>query len=302
MALTDSDTASASPQDVFERINAPRTEAPAEVVETARASEAETTEAAEQRARDERGRFKAAEEAPIAQEVQTETEGRREAAIPPGRLREEAEARRKAEAALTETRAEMDRRFADYERRLASMQTPPRPVEQPKIPDLIEDPQGYQAFVLQQAERTYRKNRIDETFEDAKDQHGEAFDKAYAALLDARQTGDAAIVQKITNAANPGKALMRWHNEQTALREIGSDLTSYRQRMIDDARKAALEDPEFRKLAMSTWTEQARAAPETRPSNVTDLPSLNSATGRGASSADPGEQGPRGVFERINRR
>jgi hypothetical protein len=96
---------------------------------------------------------------------------------------------------------------------------------------------------------------------------------------------------------------MRWHRDQTALREIGGDFESYRKRIADETRTAALADPEFRKQAMEAWRAEAGGQQQTRPANVTDLPSVNRATGTGgnAEARDDGSD-PAAVFSKITRR
>ena len=78
--------------------------------------------------------------------------------IPPGRLREEATARRAAEEranTLERQLAEMNGRVAELSARVNAPQPKPAAqTEQPKPkPDMFADPEGYQQWVLEEAER-----------------------------------------------------------------------------------------------------------------------------------------------------
>jgi hypothetical protein len=312
MAVTDSETAFDA-QSVFDRITdktaGTTRDDPAPEAQTAETSE--TAEAKADRERDQRGRFARkieAEEAEAATEERqatTDTTGEQRGAIPPARLREEAEARRRVEAErdeLKRTNEQLTSRFAEYDRRFAEMSRPretPKPVE---VPDVLENPQGYASHVQGTVEQMVQRRIIDMSFADAHDAHGKAFEDAFRNLQDAVNGGDAALKARIINAPNPGKALMRWHRDQTALKEIGGDFESYRKRIADETRTAALADPEFRKQAMEAWRAEAGAQQQNRSGNVTDLPSVNRATGSGSNAGEEGAAGARGAFERINSR
>jgi hypothetical protein len=312
MALTDSETATDA-RAVFDRItdkSADTTRAePAPAVETE--SESETAGAKADRERDERGRFAAkaeetADEAATGERQATTdtTTGEQRGAIPSGRLREEADRARRAEAERDDYKRrneELASRFADYDRRLAELRPreAPKPVE---VPDVVENPQGYASHVQGTVEQMVQKRIIDMSFADAHDTHGKVFEDAFRNLQDAVNGGDAALKARIINAPNPGKALMRWHRDQVALKEIGGDFESYRKRITEDTRKAALADPEFRKQAMEAWRLEAGGQPARPQDNVTNLPSVNRATGSGSNAGEEGEGGARGTFERINSR
>lgn len=293
MAGTDSD--------IFAEITTNREPAPAEPAEadkvTAEQQEPEP-QLTESQKRDERGRFAADKQ----DDVQAD---RREASIPPGRLREEADARRRAEQERDDIRRkaeEAERRFAELERRIAMMQQPQRPqAEPPQPPDLIEDPEGYREFVLREAKLQRLRDRVDETFEDAREQNPQAFDEAFRAIAASPQS----VKDAIAYSPNPGKALLRWHSHQRALSEIGSDFDGYRKSLRDQALDEALKDPEFRKKAMEAWRDEALASGQTqvRSPNITDLPSVNRATGAASERAPVDPTDASQVFRSIaNRR
>lgn len=242
--------------------------------------------------RDEQGRFATkqqdetpkvveTEEAPPARSADAE---RGTGMVPSSRLREEAEARRKAEEALSARERAFQDELAALRRDMSLLRQPVQTQRQepPKVPDLIEDPEGYRNYVLTETQRQYRKARIDETFEDARDNNPQAFDEAWAAVQEAPQS----VKDQVINAANPGKALMRWHGQQKALAVVGTDVEGYRRKVEEETRAKLAGDPEFRKTIMEAMRAEAGAS--TRPSNVTDLPSVNRASG----SSGHGDDGP----------
>lgn len=279
------DSDSMTAPDDREMFDAAVAETPAEP--EPREAEPEKPEADTGPTRDERGRFasKAEREAEAekAEAEQPERQPEQRGSIPPARLREEAEARRRAEDALATQQRLFQEEMAALRRDLSLLRQPAQPRPEPiKPPDLIEDPDGYRSFVMQEAQREYRKNRIDETFEDARDANPEGFEKAW----DAIQRAPRPVVDEIIKAPNPGKALMRWHNQQVALAEVGTDVDSYRKRIADEARQAALNDPEFRRQVLEAARAEA-GQPANRPNNVTKLPpSLNRATGARSNEND----------------
>lgn len=240
-------------------------------------------EKTDDRPRDEQGKFipkEAVEEKPKAEapvEQVAEPKPKPDDQPPSWRLREEAEARRAAEQ-----RAEAAERRAEEAQRELRRRLQAQPQEQPKSIDILEDPDGYARSVQENVERRMLSRYLDASFEDAKDQHGEAFDKAYGELLRMTDSGDTSTRDRIINAGNPGKALMRWYGEREAIREIGGDLKGYRQKVFDEAMK----DPDFRKKAMEAWRDEAGNGNGQRPHVVTQLPSLNRAPGGSTLASD----------------
>lgn len=186
---------------------------------------------------------------------------------------------------------EAERERQRYERELAQARQPRR--EPPPPPNVLDDPDGFASHVRQQLRAEMVRERIGVSFEDAKEQHGEAFDKAFAALRSRYEDGDTRLRDEIVNAPNPGRALMRWHRQQEALREIGDDPTAYRTKL----RQELLSDEAFRKEAMAAWG--APAAGQTDRPNVTGLPSVNGATGARSGAAGADSSDARVVFQSI---
>lgn len=193
-----------------------------------------------------------------------------------------------------ERRQEAERRAAEYERELAAIRRARTEAEaaqaRPEMPDPYVDPEGYAQWVREEARREAEEvrreatiQRLDASFEDAKEQHGERFTKAYEAAMAEKASGNRQLVDRIAKSPNPGRALMKWYGEQEALRETGGDLTAYRKRILDEARK----DPEYRKQVLADMEAEARGGGGiVDRSNITTIPSLTRASGGGSRRDD----------------
>lgn len=174
-----------------------------------------------------------------------------EPSIPPGRLREESELRRRAERERDELQRRMDA--------LMVRQPPQQPAQKH---DLFENPDG---FVDQRIEprlarmQTEFQNRLEEMSRlHAIDRHGEEkVSAAYQALAQGMQRGDpdvATAYQRIMQSADPYGAIVRWHQQGETLRTIGGDLEAYRNRIIEEA----LKDPDTQKRFLEAARGQAQ--------------------------------------------
>jgi len=192
--------------------------------------------------------------------------------------------RQAAEAAANAARAEIAAINARFDRLLNAQQPQQRqePPPAPAKPDPVLDPEGYERYVVAQMEQRYTLRRIEETFAETHEALGKDFEAAYMGLqkLDPNNPVDKAIGNRIYTAPNPGKALMRWHREQSLLREVGNDPAAYRQKLRDEL----LDDPDMVKAVLARVREQSEGGQPGAPRNITRLPpSLNRA--RGGSSA-----------------
>src|SRR5262249_12961610 len=176
---------------------------------------------------------------------------------------------------------------ARFDRLLAS-----QPVQQPQqqrsaapqTPDPVLDPDGYGQYLRAQNEQFYAIKRTEETFAEQHETLGKEFEAAYIELqkLNPENPADRAIGNRIYTSPNPGKALMRWHREQAALREMGGDPAAYRTRLRDEL----INDPDVVKAVLARVREQGDSGRPGAPRNVTRLPpSLNRARG-GASGKE----------------
>lgn len=255
--------------------------------------------------RDDKGKFAATAEKPEAGDEQPERKGN-----PAVALREERQQRQVLKAELDKERqeraAERDSYksdFAKLEGRLDQVLRTQQPVAQkaetPKseAPDIFTDPDGYrkwsedqiQAAVSAVESRTTERF-INASLADAHDKHGEAFDTAFKTVsaLDRSNPANVAVLRNIREAPNPGAALMRWHTQQEALREVGTDLPGYRQKIVDDTRAALVNDPEFRKQILADLKAEAGGSNGGKARTIIRTPpSLNGAAGRGESQLNP---------------
>lgn len=176
----------------------------------------------DQQARDERGRY-----------------DRNEPRVPSSRLRESNEQRRQAEQRETQLRSELatvNARLNDVVTRL-NMPQPTQPQVQqqaPAKPHMFVDPEGYEKWVLDEAERRATERvsqvfsqrdqqqqeqanrRVDHSFGQAtRSNRGFEFQPAYNALtsLDPKNPQDRATVQGIYNAPDPAAALFEWWDD-----------------------------------------------------------------------------------------
>jgi hypothetical protein len=204
-----------------------------------------------------------------------------EAHVPAMRLREEAEARRKAERELDELRG----RVSAFER----MQQPQRP-EAPAKPDIFENPEGFVDQILarrlEQVQADYDRKVEGQSLEWAVDKFGE--DKVMAAKQALEQgiyRGDPVVkgvLDRARQSHNPYGVITKWHMEREALSSMGGDINSFKQRVLDEAMK----DPEFQKRVMQTIKGNG-AAHEARPAAVMPKVSVSpSLSNIGAGSTD----------------
>jgi hypothetical protein len=195
--------------------------------------------------------------------------------VPPGRLREESEARRAAEAERDAERA----RVRELDARLRAIEQGNRPKPQePEKPDIFADPDAWARQQRAEITQALTERHVNASLGEAAEEHGEAFGQAFRAVtsLNPQDPAARAIVQSIWDAPNPGRALMRWHSQQTLLREIGSDPNAYRAKV----REELLSDPEFRKELLNGMRSDAMRGDGGRPRTRTALPpSLNSSSG-----------------------
>jgi hypothetical protein len=230
-------------------------------------------EAREDRARDERGRFAAKEEAP--QEA-------------PAPVAEAAPVAPQAEKVdhripLTELLSEREKRQTEQrqrealQRELDQLRQQMQPQKQPEpVPDQFANPDAYNDYWKQQL--TQQQQTVDQRFREqeanfslrlAHMQHGEKFEAAYQALLDQSANGDKTAAQQVANSPDPGRTLMNWYQREQVIAQVGTNPEEYVQKKLEEA----LSDPEFLAKAL----ERARGVASTQPTQIKLPPSLNKA-------------------------
>jgi hypothetical protein len=217
--------------------------------------------------------------------------------VPSSRLREETAKRTQAEQALAErdrqlaefgrNQAELTRLYQDIQARLSA--PPRREQQQQEAPDPFGDPIGFGKQTMDRAVQVAEMRYVEGSLADAAETHGEKFTAAYNELqqlgrVEQQQYGTSPTVRQIWSAPNPGKALMRWHQERLTVREIGTDPASYREKILADA----LKDEAFIAKVVEAASGSARRGDGGRPRTVTRIPpSLNSQSGSTHQVEDP---------------
>jgi hypothetical protein len=132
---------------------------------------------------------------------------------------------------------------------------------------------------------------INLTFETMHEERGDEFAQAYELLRTAAQRNDP-VVDRITQAGNPGRALMRWYDNmvrEDAINRAGG-LDAY----IDQQLEARLESDEdfkgraLKKLGVAGDNQIVRRGPGGSAQTVVRLPSLTRAGGGGGGNYRPG--------------
>ena len=199
------------------------------------------------------------------------TADRQQRGIPSARLKEEADARRAAEAEANAMRAEMAALRAEMQ---ANRQPRQQPVQEaPPKPDLFADPEGWAASQRQAIREEIETTNFNRSMAEAHQEHGDRFGTAFKAL---QQAGDPVAINQIRQSYNPGKALMQWHDRQALMAEV-RDPAAYRERV----RQELLADPEVRQQLVGELRGQAGT-------RVRLPPSLASARGGGSHQSKDG--------------
>ncbi|QOG21374.1 hypothetical protein [Bradyrhizobium sp. SEMIA] len=195
--------------------------------------------------------------APAAPEVKPEVKAEAKpddnAPVPPGRLREEAEARRRAERERDDLRAQMAM--------LARQQPQQQQPQQPQRVDLFENPSGFVQQelkpYLETIQSQFQMQREAMSLDFALQRHGEErVGSARQALEQGMARGDPhawGTYQRAMSSHDPYGVIVKWHQDGETLRNVGGDLDAYRKRILEEA----LADPEYRARAIEAAKGQA---------------------------------------------
>jgi len=175
-----------------------------------------------------------------------------EPAIPPGRLREETEARRSAERERDEFRRQLDQ---------VLLRQPVPKQEPPKRSDMFEAPS---AFVQEEVKPLLdpvqeRINAVTEHYslQHAITRHGDekvqGARKALESAMGARDSEAWSVYNRAMKSIDPYGEILNWHIGKEVISTVGSDLGAYKQRVLDEA----LKDPEFQKKVFEAARGQA---------------------------------------------
>lgn len=268
-------------------------DAPVEIVAEAPAQEP-VAEATDGVVRDEKGRFAPKEpEQPAVEQVQAkpETAKQDEANVPSWRLREVNEAREAAERRAQEA---SDRATA-YERQLAQLQQQQQKPQE--IPNVFENPEGWQSFVLNQTRQTAASQRYEFSEMLARQAFGD--ERVTDAEKWASVNVGPAEKARIANSKHPYAELIRLMDERKVLSEIGTDPNAYVQKKLDEA----LNNSEFLAKAAERIRSQANGTqPGQKPTNLVQLPpSINRATAAASPHDETGDLSDRSLYAYATR-
>jgi hypothetical protein len=259
----------------------PATEAPAPEPEPQRETQSEGD-----RLRDERGRFAprtsdepapAPAPTPVEQPQQETEQPTHRDAIPPWRLREEAEARRAAEARAQQFEQEARQMRAYLEQQARQQQQQP-------APDIFENPQAFvergvrQAVdpvqnTVKQITEHYSKVMADQRF--GEQTVATAYDAMGRALRDNDPDAHSAY-QRMMASLDPYGEMVKWHKRSSVIQTIGDDPNAWFEKQLEERAK----DPTFQAKLLERI--RGNVSSPGRPASITQLPpSLN----RVASSA-----------------
>lgn len=219
---------------------------------------------------------------PTDKPAETETPHREEPPIPAGRLREENEARRRAE-----------RERDDLASRLAALSRPQQQQQpQPPKPDVFENPSGFvQSEVkplIEQFRQEMQMQREAYSMDMAVSRFGgEAVVQSRQALEHFMSRGDPmawATYNRAMQSHDPYGVIAGWYRERATLHEVGGDLDAFRKR----EREAALKDPEHLKAAFELAKSQAATNGNyaNRPPVNASIPKMPSLGNIGAAGGD----------------
>ena len=206
--------------------------------------------------------------------------------VPAGRLREEADARRRAERERDELRGRLDA-FTSRQQ--------PAPQQPPKM-DLFENPSG---FIKQEVSPFFDQFRQELQFtreamslDNAIARHGD--DRVMAArqaLEQGMQRSDPniwALYNRAMQSHDPYGVIVKWHHDRETLNSIGGDLDSFRKK----TREEALNDPEFLKQAMEKAKGAANGRSVNRAVVTSSVPTIPSLSNIGAGGGDESQTEP----------
>jgi hypothetical protein len=225
------------------------------------------------------------------------------AQVPSYRLREVNEARQTAERRVQEVERQNYAFQAEMEQmrqQLAQMQTPKQePVDFFQDPDLalrqrldpfetrLREFEGKMKLATSRAQAlaTFGPQPVGE------------MEQAIAQAMQSNHPDMPLLAHNMQASDDPVGVAMHWHRLNRVVTETGGDLSSYRQKILDDAMK----NPEFQAKVIEAARAQA-GAPATngsRPNVVNLPPSLNKTTGAGLSNqaASDDDMSDRALFK-----
>ena len=202
-----------------------------------------------------------------------------EEVLPSWRAREINEERRRIQAENEQMRVQLARMQAQQEQ---AARAQARSDMLPQAPDPLLDHVAYTAMQDRKTDARIAEAMLNMNLAMSRKFYGaEKFDKAYDALVTEAQRGNGALRDNIIRQADPGEALMNWHQQSEMLRTVGSDPEAYKAKLKEEL----LNDPEFIAQVQGHVRSQAMGGGQQPPRTVVRLPpSLAKVTGSSATA------------------
>lgn len=259
-----------------------------EPIEQTAADEPAQAQSDDGQPRDDQGRYATkSEDAPVAEPVAAEPQGKEEAYVPSWRLREMREEREAAERRFQETQQNWQRQIAELQARV--------PKDEPQAPDVFEDPNRFLEHGVKQAVDPIRSEitalREEYSKKWAIKEHGaEKVNAAYKAVSDGMQNRDPevlAVYQRAMQSTDPYESIVSWHAQKTVYGQIGNDPNAWFEKELEKR----LADPQFASAQLQRIQTGVRSAPQTPnqiklPPSISKLPSSQSSSNDGGSMDD----------------
>lgn len=242
--------------------------------------------------RDDQGRFATKAEEPVVEAPAAEAP-KEEAHVPSWRLREERERAESAERRSRESEANWQRQFQELQSRL------PKP-EEPKAPDVFEDPNRFLEHGVRQAVDPIRSEitqlREEYSKKWAIKEHGqEKVSAAYKAVADGMQSRDPevmAVYQRAMSSMDPYDTIISWHQQKAVFSQIGNDPNAWFEKELEKR----LADPQFASAQLQKIQSGVRN-PSGAPGNIVKLPpSINKLPSSHSASDDVADVSDAGLF------
>jgi hypothetical protein len=252
-------------------------------------------------ARDEAGRFAGKPEPQPEAPVATDPPARapvddNAAMVPSWRVREINDEKR----TLADRLAALEAEKANWQRPQVQQPQPQPAAEKEAKPDPLLDPDGYDKYIEAKVETRILNDRRDLDLELTRQANTETFDKAHNEAMRLKAAGDPAFAElsrKMNLTLQPGKLLLKWHQDRMISAEVGPDPNAY----FDKRLEAFLTDPANQAKVLERIRGGVQPAGNGKPAPVSLPPSLTRATNAGpVLSADDNDVSDEGLWRHAN--
>lgn len=193
--------------------------------------------------------------------------------VPRAALEDERAKRRKYTDELADVRkqfGEFQQQFTGFMQAFQAQQRPAQQQPPQPAPDFFEAPDQYLAHQLQPVQQQIVQQREEFSRMLASEKFGEeTVNTAYSDIAQRVNSGDrnaAFELQRIMSSPHPYGALVNWHQQQAAIREIGPDPAAYRERL----KAELLAEMQAQGQQPAPSPQQGGQQPQTMPSSFTN--------------------------------